>query len=228
MSYICRNTWSKIQIFLDVTTFVSIFRSRTESNIYKGLLLSTCQSVPMFDSCQRISRLNNSQENDLKYPILSSNTGSFYGSQVIRKEWSILQQFDIMDCSQKYKKWYFFTSQVIYKSVILLLQIIFEFKFLMSRIYVYLKKKRIKEIFWKLLLLIFSFFFQRIVKNLNCNATSKPIVRVFIASVVKNCDVLVTKKVFHWNQKHQKMVFWWFKIALMLLLPIYTKPIAKV
>ena len=162
MSYICRNTWSKIQIFLDVTTFVSIFRSRTESNIYKGLLLSTCQSVPMFDSCQRISRLNNSQENDLKYPILSSNTGSFYGSRVIRKEWSILQQFDIMDCSQKYKKWYFFTSQVIYKSVILLLQIIFEFKFLMSRIYVYLKKKKNQRNILKIATPHFLIFFKEL------------------------------------------------------------------
>ena len=78
------------------------------------------------------------------------------------------------------------------------------------------------------IIFIFSIFFYRIAKNLNWNATSKPIVKVFIVSVVKNCDVLVTKKVFHWNQKYQRMDLWWFKIALMLLLPIYTKPIAKV
>ena len=39
---------------------------------------------------------------------------TFYGREVIHEEWSILDQFDIMDCSQLQEKWYFFTSQARY------------------------------------------------------------------------------------------------------------------
>lgn len=75
---------------------------------YRGLLLSTCQSVPLFSSCNNLP-LSWRRGSTLHRKKLMYKT--FYQRPVFRNQWSTFDAFTVMDCSQVGEKWHFFTSQ---------------------------------------------------------------------------------------------------------------------
>lgn len=73
---------------------------------YRGLLLSTCQSVAMFSSCNNVESFDSGRRLKLNYE-------TFYRWPLIRNQWSTFDAFPkVIDCSQAEEKWQYFTHQV--------------------------------------------------------------------------------------------------------------------
>jgi hypothetical protein len=68
---------------------------------YKGLLLSSCKNVPLFQRCQRDHREFNRTKISYR---------NFYGVNKVVQEWSTFDKFDVFDCSDVQDKWGFFTG----------------------------------------------------------------------------------------------------------------------
>ena len=76
---------------------------------YRGLLLSTCQSVPLFSHCNNLPSLSWRGAQVRRKKLMYK---TFYQRPVFRNQWSTFDAFTVMDCSQVGEKWHFFTSQV--------------------------------------------------------------------------------------------------------------------